>query len=266
MQVHQTTQSIRAIESKIRIPQYTPPAPISIEQHIRGAIGAGEVAEPGIALDPGPGVHEGGGVLEELHGGGRVVGALVHAELGDPDGQDGAAGGVDERGRDVGRVQRAQVVGALQVRLEVVDVVGAGVPMDVDEIERQVRFLLGRVAEELRQVGQARARVGHGRSADFHPPGERLHEGGVARDGLRDRHVGAHAREGGVGLVEAEDGVGAVVCDAEVDVGGPDGRERVGVVVEQWDEAVRWARVGVGSDVVGGVGEREVVVRPGYVG
>jgi hypothetical protein len=81
-----------------------------------------------------------------------------------------------------------------------------------------------------------------------------------------DGHVRALAVEVCVRFVEAEDGVGAVVSDAEVDVYGPYGGEGLSVVVEEGDEAIRGGRIGVGSYVVGGVGKGVVVVGPGDVG
>ena len=83
---------------------------------------------------------------------------------------------------------------------------------------------------------------------------------------MLDGHVGAHAVVVGVRFVEAEDGVGAVVCDAEIDVGGPDGGEGLGVVVEEGDEAVGRGRVRVGSNVIRGIGQGVVIIGPGNVG
>jgi hypothetical protein len=137
--------------------------------------------------------------------------------------------------------------------------------VDINKIERQIRVRLGRIAQKLCEIRQSAACIRDRRRTDLDPSREGLHVIRISLDRLGHGHVRGLAVEVRVGLVEAEEGVGAVVKDAEVDVGGPDGGERGGVVVEQREEAVGWGWVGVEADVVGGIGEGVVVVGPGDV-
>ncbi len=103
---------------------------------------------------------------------------------------------------------------------EVVDIIRASVPVDIEEIDREI--LLRCIPQELLQVRKSTTCVRYGRSPNLHFPGERLHEVLIPCDRSCDGHVRTEPVEIRVWLVEAEDRVGAVVRDAEVDVRGPD--------------------------------------------
>ena len=122
--------------------------------------------------------------------------------------------------------------------------------MNVDEVDGEA--LLGGVTEELCEPGEAGAGIGDGGGAEEDAAGEGLDEGTVGCEGLRDGHAAGEATEAGVGFVEAEDGVGAVVGNGVVYISGPDGGEGA-VVVEEKRVEFYGVLVGVwiGADVVG---------------
>ena len=139
--------SIRPIVGIPHIPQRTPPTPIRIQQGIRRRPAIRprprrEIAKPRIPFHPALLVHPQGRVLHELDVRGQVVEVLVHAELGDPDGQQTASGSINEGGGDVGRIDEREIVRLQEEGLEIVNIVGRGVPVDVDEVESQVLVLL----------------------------------------------------------------------------------------------------------------------------
>lgn len=119
----------------IHVAQDTAATTVDVQEILCAGRPVCEIAEPRIPLDPGLRVHPAGGVLEELPDDVLRVRGLVHAELGDPD-------RVARAARDRVRLR--------QVLREVVDVVGRRVPVQVEEVDRQVHGR--RVAEELRQV------------------------------------------------------------------------------------------------------------------
>lgn len=83
--------------------------------------------------------------------------------------------------------------------------------MQVDEIDGAA----GAVPDEIREVGQGgggRA-VGDARGAEEDLSCEGLHVALIRGDGGADAHTGGLAIVAGVGFVEAEEGVAAVVLD-----------------------------------------------------
>lgn len=111
---HPSPPSTRPIITPPNLPKSTQPGPISIQQKIRGAPFAPKIPKPSIPLDPRGLITPFGRVLQKLlHHRRRVIGT-VHSKLGDPDRVAAAAG---------------DVVRLCHVVLEVVDVVGRGVPV-----------------------------------------------------------------------------------------------------------------------------------------
>lgn len=176
------------------------------------------------------------GLNEGLHV--RVVVVLVHAELGDPE-----------------RSPSADAVRLRDILLEVDFVVRTRVPVDRHKVDCAART----IPQEVCQVGQRvrRPPIRDSGRAEQEPAGERLDVGAVRGDGFVDAHAG-RAAKAAVGLVEGEDGVGAVLRNRGVDVGGEDSGQGWCVVEEHWDECQ--GRV---EAAVVGVGKREVVVGPG---
>lgn len=192
------------------------------------AIVALKIAKPSIALDPGGVIAPPGGIAEEILDHGRGIITAIHAELGDPDGIPRATG---------------DIVCLRDVVLEVLDVVGGGVPVEVEEVDGEAEG--GGVAEECSQVREAvLPGVRDGDAADLEwrePVGcpaarERLHVRRVALQRPAQRHARRHAREARVWLVEPEQRVRAVVRDREVHIHGPDRRQCRVVVEEERDE------------------------------
>lgn len=219
--------SLRSVSTIVIPPhttQRTQATPICIQQHIGRGILAVKVPEPRIPFDPGRLITPPARIAQKILHQRRGVITAIHAKLRDPD-------GIPPATRDIIRLR--------DVVLEVLDVIWAGVPVQVQKVDGEVH--LGGVAEELGQVGEpVLAGVGHGDGADLDALAgrgaravrERLHVGSVALQGLVQRHARRQPGEAGVRLVETEQRVRAVVRERELHVRRPDGRQGR-VVVEE---------------------------------
>jgi hypothetical protein len=106
--------------------------------------------------------------------------------------------------------------------------------VEVDEVDGAVSA----VTQEIREVGQrgGGAAVRHAGGTQQRAARERLYVALICGDGGRDGHACGLPVVAGVGFVEAEERVRAVILDAVLCVGGPDRGQGGGVVVEERDE------------------------------
>lgn len=149
-------------------------------------------------------IQPGGGIFEEGRHVSFWVIKAVHPKLGQVDGTVPTDG-----------------VRLLDVGGEVREGIRGGLPVEVDEIDGAA----GTFPEEVGEVGEGGGgpAVRHAGGSEEDLPGEGLHIGLIRRDGGSDAHARRLPVVAGVGFVEGEEGVGAVVLDAVLCVGGTDG-------------------------------------------
>ena len=138
--------------------------------------------------------------------------------------------------------------------------------MDVYDVNCEVPLGQGGVAEEIAEPGETAAGICDGGGDEARLACEGLDGFVVPREGAGDGHAGATGNAE-VGLVEAEDCVGAVVCYVIGDCVRPVLGEG-GVIVEEEGDEAQGVGGGAREDAAGGggVGLAVVVVSPGDLG